>query len=401
MKKKKAYIPVPWKICICTGLLFLYLGFLCGCGKAVKDAAVEESTEDDFQGIYGEDNRLKFVSHETCEYDKEALSSENGLNHSYAWINKVYSEEERAEISHAYFDEQCRLLYVLGYSPAILGGERSYCEENVYQRDDTKNTCRYIYYKSNSMPYRDGYYVAARYMFEVSDYQLDEYGRLERSLSYRRDVGSDPYGYSQELFFSRGYEASYDGAYLMEELQYYDYWGTNEVGSWEYHLYQYNEQGERTLEIAVTEDEITLCAYEYQEEAGQADVYTYLVTEDWELTCDDKSTCYFRPGWESPAVKIVAEDGTVEKELFYGKGMDLGQQHYLMPEEVEKTVDDHMYTVEPGDCLWKIAHKSYGQGDYYDLIYRVNRSVIGWDEDLLQPGMRLYVPEAGNAEDTK
>lgn len=397
MKKKKFSIPVPWKIYSCIGILFLCMGYLNGCISPVNNAAAKESTADERQDIYAEDTRLKLTGHETYEYDKD--SSSNGSS-SYGRINKVYDEEEIAEISHAYFDEQNRLLYVLGYSPNILGDSWSYCEENIYQRNDEKGTCRYIYFKSNSMPYRDGYYVAARYMFEVSDYQFDENDRLQRSLTYRRDVGSDPNGYSDELFFSRGYEAYYDGAYLMGELQYYDYWGTNEVGAWEYRLYQYDEQGNRILEVAVTEDEITLYAYEYQEDAGLVDVYTYLVTEDWELTCADGSTCYFRPQWESPAIKIVAEDGTVEKELFYGKAMDLGQQHYLIPEEVEKTVDDHMYTVCPGDCLWKIAYKSYGHGEYYDLIYRMNWEIIGGDENLLLPGTRLYVPEAGNAQDT-
>ena len=31
----------------------------------------------------------------------------------------------------------------------------------------------------------------------------------------------------------------------------------------------------------------------------------------------------------------------------------------------------------------------------------MNRKVIGPDRDLLLPGMRLYLPEAGNAQDTK
>lgn len=377
------------------------LGYLHSYGGSVSNAEENDSAESNFQGIYAEDNRLKLVSHETLEYNKEELFSENRLNNSYTRVNKIYDEEEIAEISHACFDESKRLLYVLGYSPSILSGSRSYCEENIYQRDDAKHTCRYIYYKSNSMPYKDGYYVASRYMFEVSDYQFDEDGRLQKSLTYRRDVGSDPYGYSQELFFNRAYVASYEGAYLMSEFQYYDYWGTNEVGAWEYRLYQYNDQGNPILEVVTTEDEITLYSYEYHEDKGQVEVSTYLVKEDWELLCDDGSTYYFRPQWESPAIKKVAADGTVEKELFYGKGMDLGQQHYLMQEEVEETVDDHRYIVSPGDCLWNIAYKSYGNGEYYDLIYRVNRSIIGWDEDLILPGTRLYIPEVGNEQDTK
>ena len=36
------------------------------------------------------------------------------------------------------------------------------------------------------------------------------------------------------------------------------------------------------------------------------------------------------------ALDVPAADGTVEKELFYGKGMDLGQQHYLMPEAIKE-----------------------------------------------------------------
>ena len=173
------------------------------------------------------------------------------------------------------------------------------------------------------------------------------------------------------------------------------------MGAWEHRLYQYNDQGIPILEVVTTEDEITLYSYEYHEDRGQAEVYTYLVKEDWELSCEDGSIYCFRPQWESPAIKKVAADGTVEKELFYGKGMDLGQQHYLMPEEVEETMDDHRYIVSPGDCLWNIAHKSYGCGEYYDLIYRMNRSIIGWDENLILPGTRLYIPEVGNEQDTK
>lgn len=60
-------------------------------------------------------------------------------------------------------------------------------------------------------------------------------------------------------------------------------------------------------------------------------------------------------------MKKVSADGTVEKEFFYGNVIDMGQQHYLMPQDVEDTLDDHKYVVKPGDCLWKIADKYYGQ----------------------------------------
>ena len=401
-KKKPADIkPVRWKVLGCIGILLLGLSYVGGCGSPARNVAENESAGELVSDIYADDHRLELISHETCAYDKDSSPVGSGLYSQYMWAAQSYNEEEKAELSHAYFDEQDRLSYVLGYSPNILTDRSSYCEENIYQWDDARHSCRYVYYKSNSMPYQDGYYVAFRYMFEVSDLQFDEESRLRSYLSYRRNVGSDPNGYSEELFFNRGYQADYDGAYLMEELQYYDYWGTNEGGAWEHCLYQYNEQGDCVLKVVTTEEEITLCSYEYDVDAGQMDEYIYQVTDDWELSCEDGSVYYFCPQWGQAAIRKVAADGTVEKELFYGKAMDLGQQHYLMPEEAEDTIEDHTYMVRPGDCLWDIAYERYGRGSYYDLIYRVNRSSIGSDEELLLPGTRLYLPEAGSARDTK
>lgn len=205
--------------------------------------------------------------------------------------------------------------------------------------------------------------------------------------------------YSEELFFDRGYQAEYDGEKLMAELQYQDYWGSNKYGVWEYRIYQYNDNKDCILKAAVTEDNITLSCYEYDDKARKVDEYTYLVKEDWELKCDNGSVIYFS-AIKGPAVKKVSADGAVEKELYYGRAADMGQQHYLMPEDVEDTIDDHKYTVKPGDCLWNIAYNYYGHGTYYNILHRANLGVIGPDENLIEPGMRLFIPEAGNAQDT-
>ncbi len=366
-----------------------------------SDKDTEKSTETVIDDVYSEDDRLKLIHHETYAYDKTSATIEDGIYKQYMWVIKNYDKEEIEKSSHAYFDEQNRLLYALGYSANILSGKNNYCEENIYQRNNTEHTCRYIYYKSNSAPYRDGYYIAYRYMFEASDFQFDEQDRLLLHLSYRRNVGSDPNGYSEELFFSEGYQAEYDKERLMAEWCYRDYWGTNEVGVWEYRIYQYNKQGDCSLKVVVTEEEILLLHYKYLKESGQAEVYAYQVTEDFEISCEDGSTYYLRPQWGKPALQKVAADGSIEKELFYGKAIDMGQQHYLMPKEVEETLDDHIYTVNPGDCLWNIAKQHYGYGSYYTLLYRMNRGTIGDDNYLLLPGMRLYIPEVGNAQDTK
>lgn len=392
--------PILWPLLACIGLLLPGPKSPNG-SSPTNNAAADNRSETAFHHLYDQDDCLKRTGHETCEPHKEDPSSENGLYNAYTLASKVFSEEEMSKISHADFDEQDRLLYMLGYSPNILESPRSYCEEHVYQRDDAEHTCRSFYYKSNSAPYRDGYYIAARYLFEVSDFRFDEENRLLSLLSYRRNVGSDPYGYSEELFFDRGYQAEYDGDRLMSELQYYDYWGTNETGTWEYRIYQYDEQGNCILQVVTTEDEILLHCYEYPKAADQIEKYTYLVAKDWELPWEDGSTYRFCPRWGTPAVQKITADQTVDLELFYGKAMDLGQQHFLLPEDAEELSDDHIHTVEPGDSLWKIARRSYGHGSYYDLIVRMNRSVIKGDGSLLLPGMQLYLPEVGNAQDTR
>ena len=155
------------------------------------------------------------------------------------------------------------------------------------------------------------------------------------------------------------------------------------------------------MRVITTEDGITVSCYEYDPSGHKVNEYIYRVKENWELPCDDGSVWYFQTGWSSPGVKRVSADGKVERELFYGQVADMGQEAYLMPEDVEETVNDHKYVVESGDCLWEIAKKCYGDSTRHDLIYRVNRNVIGADENRILPGMRLYVPEAGEAEDTE
>ncbi len=378
---------------ICRLLGVLSLSFLClyKYNHPPKSVA-KENTENAEQNRYAEDERLELAAHETYDQNPVELYLSDRSRYMMS-----YSEEEMTRLKHAYFDERSRLRYFLGYGSESL--ENSYCEENIYEWDDDKHTCRYIYYKASRRPYETDYYVANRYMFEVSNSKFDEDDRLIAQLSYRRDVGSDPYGYSDELFFSRGYQADYEEEKLMEELQYNDYWGSNEFGAWVYRVYQYNEQGECILKVETTEEEIALYYYQYNEKTGKVDEYIYQIKEDWEMTCDDKSIIYFRPQWGKPAVKKVSADGSIEKEFFYGKVIDMGQQHFLMPQDVEDTLDDHKHVVKPGDCLWRIAEQYYGKGEYYDLLYGVNRGAVGWDENLILPGTCLYIPETGNAQD--
>lgn len=385
----------------------LLLPALCltGCSSMTEkteiSAGEKQETETVLQGPYDRDVRLELVETKAWAYDGEVSPAESFLGDQYRWITKGYDEEEIAESTHAAFDEKNRMLYALGYTSAILEDRISYCEEQVYEWDDINHTCRHIYYKSNSRLCDWGYYVALRYMFDVCYYQFTEDGRLLSRLDYSRDVGSDPFGYSEELYFNRGYQAEYDGELLKEELLCYNFWGSNEFGSWEYRAYQYNDQGDCTAKVAVTEEETLLFCYEYDEASKKTDEYTYRIREDWEMAREDGSVLRFHVGWDAPAVEKLSPDGTVEKTLFYGKVTDMGQEPYLMPQDVEETVEDHKYVVKPGDSLWKIAYECYGQGSQYELLYQVNRELIGPDANLILPGTRLYIPETGSERDTK
>ncbi len=47
--------------------------------------------------------------------------------------------------------------------------------------------------------------------------------------------------------------------------------------------------------------------------------------------------------------------------------------------------------VQPGNSLWRIARRVYGEGVRYSVIYRANQERIG-DPDLIYPGQIFIVP---------
>jgi len=51
------------------------------------------------------------------------------------------------------------------------------------------------------------------------------------------------------------------------------------------------------------------------------------------------------------------------------------------------------YTVRPGDSLWKIAKRHYGDGNRWNRLYEANRETIGANPDLIHPGQVLVIPE--------
>ncbi|MEP1031097.1 MAG: LysM peptidoglycan-binding domain-containing protein, partial [Alphaproteobacteria bacterium] len=51
--------------------------------------------------------------------------------------------------------------------------------------------------------------------------------------------------------------------------------------------------------------------------------------------------------------------------------------------------------VQPGNSLWRIARRVYGEGVQYTIIYRANKQQIG-DPDLIYPGQVFQVPKPAN-----
>jgi nucleoid-associated protein YgaU len=55
---------------------------------------------------------------------------------------------------------------------------------------------------------------------------------------------------------------------------------------------------------------------------------------------------------------------------------------------------DQSFIVQPGNSLWRIARRSYGEGLRYTVIYEANKEQIR-NPDLIYPGQVFVLPENG------
>lgn len=60
-------------------------------------------------------------------------------------------------------------------------------------------------------------------------------------------------------------------------------------------------------------------------------------------------------------------------------------------EAIAELPGDKLVIVQPGNSLWRIARRSYGEGQLYSVIYEANRDQIR-DADLIYPGQVFSVP---------
>ena len=60
------------------------------------------------------------------------------------------------------------------------------------------------------------------------------------------------------------------------------------------------------------------------------------------------------------------------------------------PDEIKA---EKSYTVKGGDNLSDIAQEQLGDANRWKEIYKLNKDLIGDNPDLIQPGMKLKLPE--------
>ena len=100
----------------------------------------------------------------------------------------------------------------------------------------------------------------------------------------------------------------------------------------------------------------------------------------WRLAPEDAVA----PGRHALRIQQIGEGGVVMAELslpFSRAGPD------------ELALAEGQVVVQPGNSLWRIARRTYGQGIRYTVIYEANQDQIG-DPDLIFPGQIFALPEA-------
>ena len=104
---------------------------------------------------------------------------------------------------------------------------------------------------------------------------------------------------------------------------------------------------------------------------------------NWSLTLDEA----LAEGQYELRVDQVGDDGDVNERL----ETPFQQSAFTMPSATESVV-----VIQPGNNLWFIARRVYGEGVHYTQIFEANRNQIA-DPDLIYPGQIFVVP-SGTAE---
>lgn len=99
----------------------------------------------------------------------------------------------------------------------------------------------------------------------------------------------------------------------------------------------------------------------------------------WRLVPDST----LKPGQYELRVDQVDEQGNVENRV---------AMPFVREEIKDELAPGTFYVVQPGNSLWRIACRAYGQGERFTLIFEANTEQIR-DPDLIYPGQIFSLPE--------
>ncbi len=122
----------------------------------------------------------------------------------------------------------------------------------------------------------------------------------------------------------------------------------------------------------------TVIAYLDDEPVGQAKADP---EGRWEVTPSDPVA----PGLYSLRVEQVDEAGGVQSRV---------ETPFARAEAVPLGLGRGLVIVQPGNSLWRIARRTYGDGFHYTIIYQANSNRIR-NPDLIYPGQIFRLPEEG------
>jgi nucleoid-associated protein YgaU len=98
-----------------------------------------------------------------------------------------------------------------------------------------------------------------------------------------------------------------------------------------------------------------------------------------------------------PETKAPAGDHELRVDMVDGAGKVLARVKvpFAQPDFSVVALKDDSVIVQPGNSLWRIARRTYGNGVLYTVIYEANKDRIG-DPDLIYPGQIFQLPAKKN-----
>lgn len=95
--------------------------------------------------------------------------------------------------------------------------------------------------------------------------------------------------------------------------------------------------------------------------------------------------------------QMAAANAEAKRELAEAK-LELTRMRHAYEKEVAKEAETHAkteewtYTVVPGDSMWAISQRFYGNGARWREIYEANKDIIGDNPSLIYPGQTFVIP---------